>query len=198
MVTVQTETTETKPWQYQSDDLCLTPYQDSVNQTYREEFLAGVYAQLKVENTLDILLPGLQPLCLNKFVAYFHDRPMVLGTVRNAQEDWDVAGFGWLFQIEGNESGRRGNCGYAFFRKYWGTPAIRQLSRWALSYWFNECKMDVIFGAALATNVLAQRFDRELGFTPMGVARKWFPTANGLRDAVVVSMTKEEFNAGGK
>ena len=190
----QTTAPEAKTWTYQTDELMLAPYTDTVPSDWPEETLARLYAKTKADNTLDWLFPGMRPMTLNKFIHYFHNMPIVLGMVKKQNpERWETVGYGWLFDFAGDAAGRRASCGFVAFREYWGSDAIRQIARMALKYWFTEFAIEVLFGAATINNHRAHRFHRELGWREIGVAPKWFPTPDGLQDALVSYMTKEQF-----
>lgn len=185
-------------WNYQTESVALVPYVRGKEGVFPEEFLVGMYFRLKSEKTLDLLFPGWnhEPDVV-EFMSYFKDKPLMVGMVKADDPPWKIMGLGWLWDTEGPAGARKASCAYVFFRDFWGRDEVRKVARLALKYWFTECNIDIIFGAALKTNLRAQRFDREMGFRKDGELRKFFVKNGQLHDAVIVSMTRDEFIAAG-
>lgn len=184
-------------WNYQTETVALVPYLLAPDAIFPDEFLVNIYLRLKAERTLDVLFPGRNAPNIVEFIAYFKDKPVVVGMVCDGEASWKIMGLGWLWETEGPAGARKASCAYAFFREYWGKDEIRKVGRLALKYWFDECKVNIIFGAALKSNLRAQRFDREMGFRKEADLRRFFVKNGQLHDAVIVSMTQEEFIASG-
>lgn len=180
-------------WNYQTETVALLPYICAKDAIFPEEFLVSIYLRFKGENLLGSLFPG-NPLNLVEFVSNFKDRPLVVGMVHDAGI-WKVMGIGWLWEVEGPAGARKASCAYAFFREFWGRDEVRKIARMALRYWFEEFGVRVIYGAALKSNVRAQRFDREMGLKKVADLQKFFIRGNQMFDAVLVSITYDEFLA---
>jgi RimJ/RimL family protein N-acetyltransferase len=178
-------------WPYQSERVHLLPYvEGSPSNVFHEDFLFLLHRQCKEEGILEILFPGMPFVTVARFVAYLKDRPVLVGLIKPESR---VAGFGFLYEVEGNDESRKATCGFCFFKEWWGTPEIREISRICLKYWFKEVKLKVLFGTTLWRNKLAVRFAKNLGFESIGRVPKFFYKDGKLEDMHFLYLTPENF-----
>jgi hypothetical protein len=183
--------TQTATWKYQSERVFLTPYVEGNKSTvFPEEFLFSLYAQCKREHLLDVLFPGMPVVTVARFVAYLKDRPVLVGLLR---PDLKVVGFGFLYEVEGPSDGRKATVGFCFFKEWWGSKEIVELSRLCLQYWFEIVQAKVIYGTTLWRNRLAWRFARNLGFVSIGKVPRFFCKDGKLEDMHLMYITPENF-----
>jgi RimJ/RimL family protein N-acetyltransferase len=175
-------------WKYQTDEVVLSPYVDGQAE-WPDDFLVSIYRMMKQDGTLEVVFPGITDLTLNGFVGYLKDKPL-LTCVRKS--DMNVMGFAFLWGIEGEKPHRKASLGFVYFKPFWGTSLIRQTSRLALQWWFNELGIEVLYGATLKSNRLARRFAAELGFLKMGDMPMffWNSSHQELKDAVLLCLTR--------
>lgn len=180
---------EEKPvWKYQNERVCILPFGDG--STFPEEFLVWLYGKVKREgNMAERILPD-TTFNLNQFIDYFMKHPPLIGALRETNE---IIGFAWLNEIYGPVGGRRGSLGFGFFKKYWGTDDIRDCSRFFLQWWFEELKIDVMFGNTLKTNLAAQAFSREMGFQKVADIPKFFTVKGKMATCTLLMLEKQDF-----
>jgi len=181
-------------WPYCTERVHLTPYvEGNKSSLFPEEFLFSLYAQCKKEHLLDVLFPGMPLVTAARFVAYLKDRPVLVGFVKSDIAPLKVAGFGFLYEVEGEEVARKATVGFCFFKEWWGSKEIVDLSKLCLRYWFNEVKLKVVFGTTLWRNRLAWRFARNLGFVSIGKVPRFFSKDGKLEDMHLLYLTPENF-----
>lgn len=179
-------------WAYCNERVHLTPYVEGTSTVFPDEFLFSLYVRCKKEHLLDILFPGMPAVTAARFVAYLKDRPVLVGLVKSVPS-WTVIGFGFLYEVEGDEEARKATVGFCFFKEWWGTPEIVDLSRFCLRYWFNEVKLKVLFGTTLWRNRLAWKFAKNLGFESVGRVPRFFYKGGKLEDMHLLFLTPENF-----
>jgi hypothetical protein len=178
-------------WKYQTEKAHLVPYVDGNPSTvFSNEFLFHLYARCKEDKLLNILFPGMSSVTPAKFVAYLKDRPVLVGL---AKPGYEVAGFGFLYEVEGDDDARKATVGFVFFKKWWGTGEVQDIARLALRWWFVEWKLKIIFGTTLWRNRLAWRFAKQLGFQSVGRVPLFFYKAGKLEDMHLIYLTSESF-----
>jgi RimJ/RimL family protein N-acetyltransferase len=178
-------------WAYQNDRVIVVPYVDgNPSKAFSDEFLFFLYSQCKKDKILDILFPGMPMVTPARFVAYLKDRPILVGLVKPT---FEVAEFGFIYEVEGPEGARKGTVGFAAFRKWWGSSEIKDMSRLALRWWFTEAKYNILFGTTLWRNRVAWRFSRELGFQSVGRVPMFFSKDGRLEDMHLLYATPETF-----
>lgn len=180
-----------KEWAYQTPEAMLIPYLSSTPNTLGPDFLMRLYAKTETQHLTRRVFPGIQPMDLVRFVNYVGARPILVGLVK---ENNQVAGYGWLYEIEGVDYFRKASFGFCFFKEYWRTKVIREMARLALKWWFTECKITILYGATLHENRSAMAFSREFGFNFVGTLPKFFFSNGKLLDADLVYLTKLEFD----
>lgn len=175
-------------WKYQTDEVVLSPYVDGQAQ-WPDDFLVGIYRMMKQDGTLEVVFPGMTDLTLNGFIGYLKDKPLLTCVLK---ETMAVMGFAFLWGIEGEKPHRKASLGFVYFKPWWGSRFIRQTSRLALQWWFEELGIEVLYGATLKTNRLARRFSAELGFQRMGDMPKffWDDKLKELKDAVLLCLPR--------
>ena len=177
-----------KAWKYQADRVHLSPYD---SRAFPEDLFVTLYHLAKP--MLGLIFPGWNTtMTLADFVGFMntHQKGMVIGVLK---PDWKVAGWAWLNEIEGVSGARKASFGFGFFRKFHRTPEIREISRLALAYWFEQIGIDVLYGATLRRNYAAIRFSREMGFNQIGVAPKFFVKDGKMEDAWLVCLERGDF-----
>lgn len=189
--TVEKFSNETTEWTYQDENVLLVPYVDGTPCPYfNENFLFWLHSRCKADNLLDILFPGMPAMTVAKFVGYLSGRPIMVGFRKS---DLEVLGFGFLMEVEGKDGARKATVGFCFFRKWWGSSLIRDISRITLRWWFCEAKITILFGSTLWRNRLAWRFARGLGFESVGRVPMFFCKNGILEDMHFVYLTADRF-----
>lgn len=178
-------------WLYQSERVHLLPYvEGSPSNIFHEDFLFLLHKQCKDDGILDSLFPGMPTVTVARFVAYLKDRPVLVGMIKPENR---VVGFGFLYEVEGDENSRKATVGYTFFKEWWGTTEIRELARLCLKYWFTELKLKVIFGTIIERNRLAVRFAKNIGFQSIGRVPRFFYKDGKLEDMHFMYLIPENF-----
>lgn len=178
-------------WAYQNDRVVVIPYVDGKpSKVFSDEFLFYLYSRCKEDRLLDIVFPGMPFVTPARFVAYLKDRPVMVGMVKPTYE---VAEFGFIYEMEGVDGARKGTVGFASFRKWWGRSEIKDISRFALRWWFKEAKFNILFGTTLWRNRVAWKFSRDLGFQSVGRVPMFFSKDGQLEDMHLVYVTPETF-----
>lgn len=157
---------------------------------FTEEFLFSLYALCKKDRLLDVLFPGMPLITAARFVAYLKDRPVLIGMVK---PNYEIAGFGFLYEVEGADGARKATLGFCFFKKWWGSEEIVAIARHCLRYWFEVVKLEVIFGTTRWTNRLAWRFAKNLGFQSVGRVPMFFCKNEKLEDMHLIYLKKADF-----
>jgi hypothetical protein len=182
---------EAPVWRYQTEDATMVPYvEGNPSKVFSDEFLFFLYSRCKEDGLLDVLFPGMPLVTPARFVAYLKDRPVLVGLVK---PDFEVAGFGFIYEVQGEDGARKGTIGFAFFKKWWGTGNPLEIARLALQWWFTEAKYSIIFGTTRWTNRIAWRFAQKLGFQSVGRVPKFFSKNGQLEDMHLMWVTPETF-----
>ena len=103
------------------------------------------------------------------------------------------AGYCWVDDVVGRDSERRAMFGLCWFKEYRGRPEVAELGWMCLEYWFNELRIDVLFGATMETNTAAKNFARRFGFEDVGTVPKFLYRQGKLTSARVVMLEKSKF-----
>ena len=178
-------------WAYQNDRVVVVPYVDGTpSKVFSDEFLFFLYSQCKKDKILDRLFPGMPIVTPARFVAYLKDRPLVVGMVKPT---FEVAEFGFIYEVEGPEGARKGTVGFACFKKWWGGVEIKDIARLALRWWFTEAKYNILFGTMLYRNRVAWKFSKDLGFQSIGRVPMFFLKDGKLEDMHLAYVTPETF-----
>lgn len=182
---------ETVVWPYCNDKVHLALYVDGTKSPlFSNEFLFFLYSQCKRDKILNILFPGKPDITPAWFVSYLKDRTVLVGITKPT---FEIAGFAFLYEVEGSGEALKATVGFAFFKKWWGSSEIKDISRFALSWWFNEAKLKIIFGTTLWRNRLAWKFAREMGFSSLGKIPMFFCRNGSFEDAHLVYLKEEDF-----
>ncbi len=84
---------------------------------------------------------------------------------------------------------------FAFFREFWHPAITESFGRLFLSHGFGMLSYDVIYGITPASNKLAVRFCRKLGFTYHPEIPNFCSRRGELTDAMICTMNRGEFEA---
>lgn len=196
MTTTQTNEMMPSAWQYQSERVVLVPYVEG-NPIFGPDILVRIWAMLERDGLMEKVFAGAGEMTLNKTVAYLSKMPLLIGLVKPMRGSPDsmrpeIAGMAWLWGVEGTDY-KKAMIGMAFFKPFWRTPEIRELSRMALHWWFYELKVNVLFGTIRATNGIAVSFGKKLGFRKVARVPNWYCEKDGYQDAFLVTLTKDQF-----
>jgi RimJ/RimL family protein N-acetyltransferase len=180
-------------WDYQTDKVLIVPYVPKSNEnSLPEEFLASLYAITKKDDLFRRAFPAGPKFNLNSFIGYFYNRTMLIGIIKPGA----VAGYTWIYDIEGNEKFKKGSVGVCFFREFWGRQEIVDLARLGLYWYFEELHLKAIFGTIAKWNRSSLRFAKLLGFEECGCIPFFFlsgdtPTASSVVVLEEESMARE-------
>jgi RimJ/RimL family protein N-acetyltransferase len=176
---------------YENEKVALLTYWEGPNSPFPETFLSVLYAKTKEDGLIGRVFPGMQIKTLNQFIHHMNGKPLVVGYVKGNPPQ--IAGYGWLWETQGTETARKSSFGFCFLKKFFGSDEIRQLARMALHWWFVDLKVQVLYGATLESNRQAIAFAKEIGFTVIGKAPKFFTRKDVLVDACLVFQERDDF-----
>ena len=189
---------EKKTWKYESDRVLLCPYIPG-SAMFAPDILARLWAMMERDKLMATVFPGMGEMTFNRFISYMSQVPLLIGLVkpmRGAPETLkcDIAGFAFLYGVEGSGDYRKAMCAFAFTRPNWRMAEIRQLTRLGLRWWFEELGIAVLFGTILASNGIALSYAKKMGFTKVARVPNFFCRPDGFDDAYLVTLTRERFN----
>src|ERR1700722_14778994 len=104
-----------------------------------------------------------------------------------------TAGFGWIYEIDGNERFRKASIGFMFFREYWGENFIYDAARLCLRWFFEQCAINVIYATIAAWNRPSSRFAKIMGFELIGRCPDFFLLPSGPVDIDLMVLKRENF-----
>jgi hypothetical protein len=184
-------------WKYKTERVTLLPY---TQDTMPEALLPSFFHLLKKEGTSRFTFPEAQDLTLAEFMHQMYGKPLLLGV--SSVED-KILGFGWLWDVKGQPEARIANVGFACFRDGWGKRLdpdagrdIREIARLALGWWFCEAGVEVLYGAVLQKNRLAQKFAIEVGFKRLTTLPKFLLHDGKRADAALFCAERDVFMGG--
>jgi len=182
-------------WEYQTDKVILLPYSQQNQKMFREHFLAELYFRLRDEETLSIIFPGMGIAHLNDFIRYMARAfGFVIPALRDGEKVIPV-GLGWIPEMDGVDGARKAAFGFGFFKEMWvNRERVRRhvdLSTLMLAYWFQECKIDILYGTSI--NPKAINYSRRFGFSEPYLLPKFFCRDGVLTDARLIHLEKETF-----
>jgi len=180
-------------WEYQTDRALVCPYVGGTTDGgIPEDFLVGLYYLTKKDGLLRSTFPGGSDFSLTWFVSYFTKKSLLIGI----EKPGNVAGYSWIYEVEGNERFKKGAIGMCFFKKFWGSLAIRELSQLGLRWYFQELGLNIIFATVAARNRLSFRFSKNLGFQYIGRAPMFFVQEGNPLDIDLMFLKREDFMGG--
>lgn len=181
------------PWSYQNERVVLYPYVDSPDSAiFPEDLLVYLYGRLKKAKLLGKTFGGNDELTLARFVSLLCDKPLVVGIEKKTNK---IAGFGWLWEIEGDSRAKKANVGFAFFPEWWGSSVPREIGRLAIRWWLEEGGIGVIFGTIRKDNKAASVYAREMGFRHVAELPMWCIHGGNYFDVDLVMLTMDDFLA---
>ena len=93
---------------------------------------------------------------------------------------------------------RSRELGYSLSEDYWGEGIMTEAAQRIISYAFDEMSLIILMIRTSTTNRRSQRVIEKCGFKYEGTLRQAYKIYDGtLRDTMVFSMTREEYEAGG-
>lgn len=180
-------------WEWQTEDAILIPYLNCSKFAFPEDFLVQLYFQVKAEGLTDLVFPSYPDgLTLNQAIKSLESKPIIVGLTK---PDYNVAGVGWLYEVEGQDGARKASIGFLFFRKEHGRKVVRAIARLALRWWFDGLKCDVLYGTCLSSNKVAINFSKRMGFRICGQLPMFCLRNGALEDATLLVQTKDEYLA---
>jgi RimJ/RimL family protein N-acetyltransferase len=187
-VAVEPEQEQKVEWPYQSESTALVPMVPGQH----DDLLIQAYLRAKAEGLLSRIFPeGGGRITAGGFMAEMSGKPMVLGFSKATGE---LIGLGWLWDVRWTaETNRKASCAFYYFRKWWGKPEIKELSRFAIRWWFYNLGVTVLFGPQQKVNILARRFAESLGFKKVADIPSFFcNNEGGFDDATVMMLVRGE------
>lgn len=93
---------------------------------------------------------------------------------------------------------RSRELGYSLSEDYWGEGIMTEAAQRIISYAFDEMSLIILMIRTSTTNRRSQRVIEKCGFKYEGTLRQAYKIYDGtLRDTMVFSMTREEYESGG-
>lgn len=170
--------TAIQDWEYQDESSVVVPFTASA---WPESFLADLYFKAKRTGIMEAGLPG-RTVAMTEWITKVSQVPLLICM---AKPKLDVAGFGILWEREGDAPFSRGSFGFGFFPEYWGTSRIRTMARMGVRLWHERYGIERLWGVTLKSNRPARRFAGDIGFAEVAEIPQWFVASNGFHDAVV-------------
>lgn len=164
----------------------------------KDEYALGaslfqLYVRTVRENLWTLALPGFPDGSLKEFVKLY-DSPWTVAAVDPETKSW--IGYGTVFDVFGNPPDKRGTISYCFFRAFHGSRILRECAAKAISVWFNQGELSVLYGAALNSNSLAKTFAKGFGFKQSEILPRFFPNRPGEEgDAVMLYLTRSKWES---
>ncbi len=153
--------------------------------------LAGIYRKLVEQDILPDLVHE-KGISEEEFVKFVSED--TLSYIFLDLETNQIAGIAWYDMIEEGDCISKARGSFAFFREFWHPGITEAFGNLFLSHGFGMLNYDVIYGATPASNKLAVRFCRKLGFTYYHAIPNFCSRRGELTDALVCVMTRDEFN----
>ena len=182
-------------WEYQTAKAILVPYCQNNTEFFREEFIATLYFRLRDEGTISTIFPGSRISHMNDFVAMMRGAIGFVVPCLKVEGKVVPVGLGWLPEVDGIDGARKAMLGFGFFKEMWASREKVQLhvdlSFLMLAYWFQECKVDIIYGTTL--NPKARNYSRRFGFSKPYVLPKFFCQDGKLVPATLIHLERETF-----
>jgi RimJ/RimL family protein N-acetyltransferase len=181
---------EMTTWEYQTERALIVPYVPSIpSTTFPEDFLVQLYYMTKKDDLFRRAFPGGSKFSLNWFISYFGQRSLLIGMIKPKE----VAGYAWLYEIEGNDQFKKASVGVCFFKKYWGMVPQLELARLGIAWFFHEAKINIMFGTIASWNRASVRYARLLGFEMIGRAPSFFLQNDLSVDIDLMYLKREKF-----
>lgn len=177
-----------KNYPYQNHRCVILPYDEKQTWLFPEEFLGRMYMQLRREGTLDMAFPGMDLSHLNRFISYMANIRLgfVICCLKTIKKPHPV-GWGFLTEVDGPNGMRKASFGFGFFKEIHGRREHVDLSMFMLAHWFQEYKINQLYGTTL--NPLALNYSKRFGFQKLCVLPKFFSG----RAASLITLTPEAF-----
>jgi RimJ/RimL family protein N-acetyltransferase len=105
------------------------------------------------------------------------------------------AGIAWVSNVEETETMKKGLGAFAFFKEYWHPEVSKAFGDICLGHWFNVLEFDLIYGITPVQNRPARRYCQRLGFEYSAKIPGFVSYRGKTVDAMVATMTREQFNA---
>src|SRR5882762_6240918 len=174
--------------QYQNDQVVLLPYLKTPG-VFPDDLWPRIHARLMDDGTVSTIFPGMGMFSAQDLDRHMKRQPAVLYVIKPDT----LVGFGWITQSEGPDGARKAAFGFAFFRSTWGTALVRDLCFLSLAWWFEELKIEILYGSLLKTNRMATNFSRNFGFKDVGDLPMFFVVGGKLVDGHLICLKKSDF-----
>lgn len=132
-----------------------------VNSHIGEELLAIAYLRMQQEGLLEYMF-WKQPPSLREFLNWACATSTVV--VIGGFVDGELAGLGWVREIQERGGKRFADTGEVIFRQYQAMGVSHEIARLMLDFAFQEVKAEALYGITPAKNIPAVRFMRHMGF----------------------------------
>ena len=176
--------------------LPFSPSQEPFNtaESPMQDLLSVLYQRTKDDGLLELLFIGDRAPSKDKFIWMLYTKPVVVAFLKPTDGSTpQPIGFGWLLEVEERGGWRKANLAVVFFKKWWGTVELKEVSRLALRWWFVELGVNSLWGVTLTRNRMAQRFGVEMGMRHVATLPKFLLRDAGPEDAEMFYLEREEF-----
>lgn len=175
-----------------TSDVLVFPFVEG-QKIFPDEFMVALWRRTRDEGILPWCFPGQGEISLEAFISMLRKKWLVLASSASLNQ---FLGYGWLFEVEGEPMYRKASLGFCFFKQFHGTQMIREAARKAVSWWFENVQLQVLYGMIRTDNLSAIRFSRLLGFQRIGVAPRFFSGPGGTYDGYFTCVTREQWEIG--
>lgn len=175
--------------EYQTDRVVLLPY---VKSKFPPDLLARLHSRLIEDGTLETVFTGMRDARdFEQWNGYMSKQPIVL-FVRKPDS---IIGAGWVSEVQGVDNARKAAFGFWLYRSSWGTKEGHDLCRFALRWWFETFRIDILYATSLKTNRLAINFAlRRFGFRKLCDLPMFFTQGKSLVDGTLICLKKTDFD----
>jgi RimJ/RimL family protein N-acetyltransferase len=174
----------------EANEVFIAPYWIGKGSPFPESTIPYLFARTKEDGLLRRIFPQEQEITLPQFIERMSRYPLLLGFEKSTNE---VMAYSFLAEYSGPAPWRKANIGFCVFKKFWGRPEIKDMGRLILDWFFHKEGCAVLYGTIRPFNRIAVQFARELYFDQIGRLPMFFYTEQGLEDAILVALTRDEF-----
>ena len=137
-------------------DLKLVPYNADLDPD-SHNFLPWLWEKLKADDLISIFFHENPDVNFPALVKLFSGEAIVTLVLTSDKENTKMVGFGALTGL----GGKAACAGFAFFREFWDTKTTTEAMKALLAYWFEQFKLDHVFGGVAegnrAANIMLSR-----------------------------------------
>lgn len=183
---------EKKDFQWNRPPYLLAPY--VLNEgMITPDILVTIFNRLKSEDLFRIVFHDNPGMNLLDVMTFFSHPTVALQVMMITEGDKikDMAGIAWLSGLEAYGDRQRAVGSFCAFTDYQNSDMTDPMAKFVLEYWFKCLNLDIVVGMTPATNVLAVRFIKRIGFLEICRIPNYSALLGKITDCVVTYMDKD-------